>query len=101
MINKLINKSEIQNVIIKLDKNKPRELKFRVYLDNKRKEGMSMKEAILQLFEGKIDSDRFQEEYGKNLIITHSPNYKANKLKDNFKTTEQKYDVSEEDFDSI
>ncbi len=101
MKNELINKSDVQNVIIKLDKNKPRELKFRMYLDSKRREGMSMKEAILQLFEGKIDSDKFQQEYGQNLIITHSPEYEVKNLENKIKTTEQKEDVSEDDFDFI
>lgn len=45
MSKNLINDSKVQSVIIKLDKNKPRELKFRQHLGSKRREGMNMKET--------------------------------------------------------
>ena len=47
----LLNKSEIQTIIIKLDKNKPRELELRKYLDKNVKQGINRKECILRMWE--------------------------------------------------
>lgn len=90
MNKELLNDRKVQSVILKLDKDKPRELRFRMYLDDKRREGMNMKEAILQLFESSVDSNEFSRAYSA-----------SHKYDEDIKTTEQKEKVSPTDFDMI
>lgn len=91
MSKELLNDSKVQSVILKLDKDKARELRFRMYLDDKRREGMNMKEAILQLFESSINPNEYS--------VTYSPSHKYEV--EEIKTTEQNEKVSPTDFDMI
>lgn len=88
----LLNKNKVQSVILKLDKDKPRELRFREYLDSKVKEGMNRKEAILQLFENNVEQRPFN--------IDPVPAQREEN-KEEIKTIEQSQEVDESDFDLI
>ena len=88
----LLNKNKVQSVILKLDKDKPRELRFREYLDSKVKEGMNRKEAILQLFENNVEQRPFN--------IDPAP-AQQEEDKEEIKTIEQSQKVDESDFDLI
>lgn len=48
---KLANNNKVQVVSLKLDKDKPRELAFRVFLDQNEAHGINRKETILRMFE--------------------------------------------------
>lgn len=48
---KLTNKNKVQVVSLKLDKDKPRELAFRAFLDQNEANGINRKETILRMFE--------------------------------------------------
>lgn len=68
MSQELLNDNQIHAVMIKLDKEKGRELKFRQFLDYNVTQGMNRKETILQLFEDYLkdqDTVIFDEEDSK------------------------------------
>lgn len=54
MSQELLNDNQIHAVMIKLDREKERELKFRQFLDYNVTRGMNRKETMLQLFEESI-----------------------------------------------
>lgn len=95
MSSELLNKNKVQSVIIKLDKDKPRELRFREYLDSKRREGMNMKEAVLQLYESHLEGSNI------NINSHNSSRSDIKEEKESIKTTDQKENVDVSDFDMI
>lgn len=47
----LISDKDIQSILLKLDKNKPREREFRQYLDDNVNYGIDRKETVLRMWE--------------------------------------------------
>lgn len=65
----LSNDKQIHQIILKLDKDIPRERALRLFLDNASLNGINRKEAILRIFEEYSDSNPFKM---KRENINHS-----------------------------
>jgi hypothetical protein len=80
---KLTNSKKVQVVSLKLDKNKPRELAFRIFLDQNEINGINRKETILRMFEQivKQSNNIFADNYAyvKN-DIEENPNTKIDTI---------------------
>lgn len=55
---KLANNNKIQVVSLKLDRDKPRELAFRIFLDQNEANGINRKETILRMFEQLMNQNK-------------------------------------------
>lgn len=92
----LISKQDIQSVIVKLDKNKPRELEFRQYLDDNVKYGIDRKETILRMWEFISNKDSMI-----NTNLNVAPVEEVEEIDNILKEEDLKNSFDEADFDSI
>lgn len=92
----LISKQDIQSVIVKLDKNKPREREFRQYLDDNVKYGIDRKETILRMWEFISNKDSMI-----NTNLNVAPVEEVEEIDNILKEEDLKNSFDEADFDSI
>lgn len=85
---KLANNNKIQVVSLKLDRDKPRELAFRIFLDQNEANGINRKETILRMFEQLMNQNKnmfmnnfeYEEEEDNNDTDTKINTVSINKL---------------------
>lgn len=106
MTDKLANQNKVQVVALKLDKSKPREFAFRMFLDRNDLNGINRKEAILRMFEymysnDLLDKSAFVIKYSGSKKNIKQNNIESKSKIDTFSISETKANVPKNDWDEV